>query len=140
MNPVSTPIKFSVGKDEFEVTQACFCKNGEVIEEGKMFMFNLLLGQPAWAICITNDFCPPTYIKTSSVTSVLPEFEIFEGFPHPQKFVFEILLLVDGQTQKVKILAVDEIHAKHLCLLSKGKNVEILSISKGAMRYATTNV
>lgn len=137
MKPISMPVKFYVGPDEFEVTNTLLCKNGEVIEEGKMFIFNLLLGQPAWVICIQNDYCPPTYIKTQKVTSVLPTFEVFEGESHPQKYVFEIQVVAEGKKHHVKILAVDELHAKHLCLLArKGQKIEIASVVKGDYSYA----
>lgn len=137
MKPVSMPVKFYVGADEYEVTDRVFCRNGEVIEEGRMFIFNLLLGQPAWIICVTNEYCPPTYLKTQNVTSVYPDFEVFEGEPHPKKCVFEIQMAVDGKLQTIKVLAVDEIHARGLCLLAKKGKAEIVTISKGDSKHVS---
>jgi len=68
---------------KFSVGEKTFSRNGEVIATGDIFIFQILLGYPAMLIITENEYCPPTVIKTEPITSVLPEWEFFDGTQRP---------------------------------------------------------
>lgn len=120
---------------KFSIGEKTFSKNGEVIATGDIFIFQLLLGYPAMLIIISeNEFCPPTIIKTEPITSVLPEWEFFDGEQRPYKYTFEVLISSEGRFFTKLVSAVDQEHARQLMSLQYGIN-NIISI-----RYVSRKV
>lgn len=107
--------EFYTDENQYHVTDLSISKNGEVIAEGNIFVFYLMLGHPAWIIVNGNSFNPPLVVKTSRVTSILPHYEVYDGEPNPTKRVFEIEFRVwelDQWTyRKYSCSTVDEFHA-----------------------------
>ncbi|MGE6755955.1 hypothetical protein ACQKFO_21375 [Rossellomorea sp. NPDC071047] len=106
---------FYTDDNQFTVTESAISKNGEVIAEGSVFVFYLMLGYPAWFIVNGNAFCPPQTVRTKPVTSILPHFEVYDGEINPKKQVYEVNFEVtqDGRTifKKYSCVTVDELHA-----------------------------
>jgi hypothetical protein len=107
--------EFYTNEYQYQVTDLSVSKNGEIIAEGNIFVFYLMLGHPAWIIVNGNSFNPPLVVKTSRVTSILPHHEVYDGEPNPIKHVFEIEFRVCelGQStyRKYRCSTVDEFHA-----------------------------
>jgi len=88
-------------------------KDGEIIAEGKIFVYELLMGYPAWIIVTPqNEYCPPIYLRTATVQSVLPGYERFDGETvHRTYFLF-------------RCAAMDQIHAKMIFRLSHHQKIK----------------
>ncbi|WP_026801552.1 hypothetical protein [Pontibacillus halophilus] len=131
MRRVSHPISFLVGEDTFELTDTLILKNGRIIAEGKIYPFNIILGQPACIVVTRDDTALPIYIMTQdNVTGVLPIKEVFEGISYPQKYTYLVKYLQKGLTYDMYVHAVDLAHAKGLCRDAKGEHVDIVSVEK----------
>ncbi|PGT83241.1 hypothetical protein [Bacillus sp. AFS040349] len=107
--------KFSIGED-------FIMKNGEVIAEGNVFLFQVLLGYPAYLIVNTkNEFCLPLVVKTEPITSVLPEYEFFDGSQRPHKYLYEVDFIYQKKPRKFNVMAVDAAHARDLIEMNHKK-------------------
>jgi len=108
-------LDFFTNDHQFNVTNTCVSKNGEVIAEGHIFVFYLMLGHPAYIIVNGNGPQPPVYIKTPPVTSILPHQEVYDGEVNPQKWIFEVNFKTyesgDWSSKKYTCWTVDEYHA-----------------------------
>ncbi|MEW4286231.1 hypothetical protein [Priestia koreensis] len=98
-------------------------KDGEVIAEGNIFVHELLMGYPAWIIITpNNEYCPPIYLKTDIVQSVLPEYEVFDGVPI-QRTYFQIRYQEKEKLRVFRCAAMDSIQATLIFRLSHHENI-----------------
>ncbi len=133
------PITFHCGRTEYTITEQGLMKNGELKEEGKVFIFNLIFGQPAWFIIKKGDHFPPVYVQTDPVTSLLPIYEHFDGESNPQKDVYILEFRKHGErfSRIFKCLAVDTEHAEELLRLKYSKEkADVLSNKKSELSFA----
>lgn len=111
-------INFYTANAQFTIFEDQVFKNGEVIAEGSIFVFQLILGLPAWIIVNgeLTDF--PTIIHTPKVVSVLPEHERFDGDFIGAKTLFNVSFTVLNKKKPVAknmfVYALDETHVKEL--------------------------
>lgn len=106
-------------------------RNGEVLATGSIFFFQLLTGYPAFLIISNNAFIQPTTIKTSSVNSVLPEFEFFDGKQCPEKRFYEMQFSLTKYSHRIKTYscwAIDQVHAETLLRIRFGSQIDIYKI------------
>lgn len=103
---------FYTEQHQFTVGPNYVVKNGgEVVAEGTIFIFQLLLGYPAWIIVnAENEFIPPQIIRTETVISVLPENEHFDGIQCPPKILYQVDFFLDKKEKRITVNAVDEAH------------------------------
>lgn len=103
---------FYTKQSQFTIGPNYVVKNGgEVVAEGTIFIFQLLLGYPAWIIVnAENEFIPPQIIRTERVISVLPEHEHFDGIQCPPKFLYQVDFVLDKKAKRITVNAVDEAH------------------------------
>lgn len=111
-------INFYTAHTQFTIFEDKVFKNGEVIAEGSIFVFQLILGLPAWIIVNGELIDLPTIIHTSKVISVLPEHEKFDGESIGAKTLFNVSFTVLNKkkpvSQNMSIYAIDEAHVKDL--------------------------
>ena len=120
---------FYTKASKFTVTKNSVLKNGEVIADGKVFIFQVILGFPAYLIVQENDFVPPVIIKTDCIQSVLPTNEYFDGEREPKKYLFRISFVVDELPMLYDMEAVDSNSAVTFVRdRYKDKNLEIKSL------------
>jgi len=123
---------FYVGNTQFTVGENSIRNNGEVILQGKLYIYRLLFGMPALIIINEKETLSPKVFKTGIVTSILPQYEFLEGVQQPQKFIYQIEFLKRG-THSIRgysCLAVSECHAAQLFQVRyKEDEAELLSIS-----------
>lgn len=111
-------------KYEFHTSKSCFLvdnsrlfKDGELIAEGTIFPFQILLGMPAILIVTHSEYCPPQFLKTDTITSVLAANEYLDGEP-AKKHLFEISykFKADQHEQVLHFLipGVDSEHARSI--------------------------
>ncbi|WP_214483805.1 hypothetical protein [Bacillus sp. SM2101] len=131
MIEIKNTMSFVAGDDQILLKEGYVIRNGEVIAEGKVFPFTIMLGQPAWIIVIENDYTPPVYVKTINVVSYIPkEQEYFEGQSYPPKYIYSVDYLTKSSKRNMRVYAVDQIHAKSLCMLARDEDIKILSMTK----------
>jgi len=114
---------------KFSVGEKTFSRNGEVIATGDIFIFQILLGYPAMLIITENEYCPPTVIKTEPITSVLPEWEFFDGTQRPDKYRFQVVINYEGNLVSHLVSAVEQEHARQLMSLQYGSDT-IISVNQ----------
>ncbi|MCM3619747.1 hypothetical protein M3936_19435 [Sutcliffiella horikoshii] len=111
-------------KYEFHTSKSCFLvdnnrlfKDGDLIAEGTIFPFQVLLGLPAILIVSHSEYCPPQFLKTDTITSVLAANEYLDG-ETAKKYLFEISykFRADQRDQLLHFLipGVDTEHAKSI--------------------------
>lgn len=121
-------IQFFTKDAEFVIEQGRVLKNGEVVGEGNVYLFQLLLGYPAYIIVTSdNHFIPPVVIKTDTVRSILPENEHFDG-EKPQKKRYVVHFNRDGMDMLISIEAVEPFHAEQLIKTYYG-DIDIFNVS-----------
>ncbi|WP_209124512.1 hypothetical protein [Alkalihalobacillus sp. BA299] len=107
-------------------------KNGEVIFQGKLYIYRLIFGMPALIIISENENISPKVFKTGNVTSILPHYEFLEGEQQPTKLIYQIEFKKQGSRsiRGYSCLAVSDVHAAQLFRIRyKEEEAMILSIS-----------
>ncbi|NRD80853.1 hypothetical protein HPT25_26350 [Bacillus sp. BRMEA1] len=108
-----TVFNFYTQKSQFTIGPNYVVKNGgEVIAEGSIFIFQLLLGYPAWIFVNADESEAPQIIKTEPVISVLPENEFFDGIQNPPKHLYQVDFLERKRPKRMTVTAVDEHHVR----------------------------
>ncbi|MDO6657435.1 hypothetical protein [Anaerobacillus sp. 1_MG-2023] len=126
---------FYTKASKFTVAENSVLKNGEVIAEGKVFLFQVLLGFPVYLIVHEHDFVPPVVIKTDCILSVLPSHEYFDGEREPQKFLYRVKYTINDVPIVYDMEAVDSNSAKTFVLQRyKNKNIKNVSVERKKRR------
>ncbi|MDC3424362.1 hypothetical protein NC797_07560 [Aquibacillus sp. 3ASR75-11] len=105
---------FYTVNSQFTIGENTVARNGEVIAEGNIFLFQLLFGFPAILMVSQNPSEKPKIIRTSQVKSVLPIYEFFDGQQQPLKQTFKIVFEKENKKNSFTVLAVDLAHALQL--------------------------
>ena len=128
-------IEFHTKKYEFILTERALFKNGEVIAEGDIVVHQLMLGLPASIEIVYNDYCPPLFIETERIRSILPSNEFFEDQRITQKSVFKVNFSVCKKGKWVErshsILAINAKKAYQIVQYSlPEQNIQMNSVSR----------
>jgi hypothetical protein len=122
---------FYVGNIQYTVGENSIRKNGEVIFQGKLYIYRLLFGMPGLIVISENKNSSPKVFKTGTITSILPNYEFLEGEQQPKKFIY----LIEFQHCRSKsiggytCIAVSEEHAAQLFRIRyKEDEAKLLSI------------
>ncbi|PMC36265.1 hypothetical protein CJ195_15760 [Bacillus sp. UMB0899] len=108
-------------------------KNSEILAAGNIFIFQLLPGYPAFLIISRDDFLHPTIIKTPPVTSILPDYEYFDGKQCPEKIFYELKFFLNKYSKRVftfSCMGIDQVHAEHLVRLRYGSQISIFRVKE----------
>lgn len=120
---------FYTKTSKFTVAEKSVLKNGEVIAEGNVFLFQVLLGFPAYLIVQENEYTPPIILKTDCIQSVLPSNEFFDGEREPQKYLFRVTFSLDDIPILYNMEAIDSNSAiTFVKERYKKKNLQNLSV------------
>lgn len=123
---------FYVGNTQYTVGENMIRKNGEVVFQGKLYIYRLLFGMPALIIISEKENVSPKMLKTGKVTSILPHYEFLEGEQKPKKFIYHIKFKRRGShsIRGYSCIAVSETHAAQLFRIRyKEDEAGLLSIS-----------
>jgi hypothetical protein len=123
---------FYVGNIQYTVGENSIRKNGEVVFQGKLYIFRLLFGMPALIVISENEHSSPKVFKTGTITSILPHYEFLEGEQQPKKFIYRIEFQKCGSQfiGGYSCIAVSEDHASQLFRIRyKEDEAELFSIS-----------
>ncbi|MFC0273564.1 hypothetical protein ACFFIX_19420 [Metabacillus herbersteinensis] len=124
-------VDFHTKNSKYTIGDGFVLRNDEIVAQGNAFIFQLLLGYPAYLIITgRNPFEAPTRIKTSIVTSLLPQYEFFDGNTLPEKRLYKHLFsMTRYSNRRISFItsAVDEAHAQQLLNLRYGNQILIHS-------------
>ena len=123
---------FYVGNTQYTVEENSIRRNGEIVFQGKLYIYRLLFGMPALIMVSENDYISPKVFKTSTITSILPYYEFLEGEQQPTKFLYHIEFIKHGSLSRrgSSCIAVSEEHAAQLFRIRYKKDqASILSVS-----------
>lgn len=86
-------LRFHTSNHVFDVTKDQVFRDGEVIAEGTLQIHQLLFGIDGIIEVIShNSFCPPLYLHTDTITSILPDHEVYQGVRQPEKKTYWVEL------------------------------------------------
>ncbi|MFE7064529.1 hypothetical protein ACFVAD_20550 [Sutcliffiella sp. NPDC057660] len=122
-------IEFYTKDAHFLVENNQFFKDGELLAEGNIFPFQTLWGLPALFIVTTSEFCPPQFLQTEAITSVLACNEYLDG-EQAVKQMYEVIYTMAEYDDELFFLlpAVDSEHVKQMFkLFHPGAEVQRVS-------------
>ncbi|WP_066412839.1 hypothetical protein [Sutcliffiella cohnii] len=110
---------FYVGNTQYTVEDTNLRKNGEVLIQGKLYIYRLLLGMPGLLMFSESESDSVKLFKTQVITSILPFNEFNKGEQCPNKTLFNIVFSDrSGRLpKKYQCYAVSEEHAEQLFIL-----------------------
>ena len=127
---------FYTAQAKYTVGEKVLLKDGEVIAEGDVFLFQVLLGCPAVIIISEDVYQSPLIINTSRVESILPEYEFFDGEQRPQKLMYKVNYSEKDKKTPYLVVAVDPIHATSLLQnLFISTEIESIKTLEGNVRF-----
>lgn len=111
-------IEFFTGIDsQFIVTEHRIYRNGEVIAEGDISVYHLMLNEHAFFNIDQGENNPPLFLKLNKVTAVLPSQEVYRGVRR-NRTAFRMSYLVLKHEEWIRneevISAVDGTHARQI--------------------------
>lgn len=120
-------IEFYTGiETQFIVTENRIYRNGEVIAEGDIQVFHLMLNEPAFFNIDKGEYNPPLFLKLDKVTAVLPSQEVYRGVRR-NRTAFKMSYLVRKHEEWIRneeiISAVDSIHARQILKAQHGSDL-----------------
>lgn len=124
---------FYVGNVQYTVEKRVIRKNGEVLFEGDLHLYNLLLGMPGLILIHEDEESSPKLFKTAPITSILPKQEYVNG---KHEYVRSLFLIKwrdqhTKRTSQFRCHAVSEEHAIHLLeLYEPSIRTKEMSVSK----------
>lgn len=114
---------FYVGDTQYTVEDNNLRKNGEVLIQGKLYIYRLLLGMPGLFMFSESESDSVKLFKTQVITSILPINEFNKGEQCPKKTLFNIVFSdrCCKFPKQYQCYAVSEEHAEQLFILFNNK-------------------
>ncbi|MEK3992669.1 hypothetical protein [Robertmurraya sp. FSL R5-0851] len=120
-------IEFYTGiETQFVVTENRIYRNGEVIAEGDIHVYHLMLNDHAFFNIDQGENNPPLFLKLDKVTAVLPSQEVYRG-ERRNRTAFKMSYLVRKHEEWIRneeiISAVDATHARQILKAQHGSDL-----------------